>query len=60
MHMILFKKGIGKLKNISYFELQTLLKHMPCDWGCEYKCIYESHSNKEFNKYNVKFYRKND
>ena len=58
--MILLKKGIGKIKNISYSELQNLINHIPCSWGYEYKCIYESHCNKEFNRYNVRLYRKND
>ena len=58
--MILLKKGIGKLKNISSFELQNLIDHIPCNWGYEYKCIYEAHSDQEFNRYNVRLYRKND
>ena len=56
--MILLKEGIGKLKNISYSELQNLIKHIPCNWGYEYKCIFESHFGQEFNRYNVSLYRK--
>lgn len=56
--MILFEEGIGKLKNISYYELKTIVNNLPKNWGYSFIIIYESKSGEEFNKYDVKLFRK--
>ena len=56
--MIVFKKGIGTLNNITYDELQNLLKNIPSNWDYDYKCTFESRVAKEFNKYKLRLYRK--
>ncbi len=56
--MIVFKKGIGKLHNISYDELHEIRNNLPNNWELDYKCIYNSSIDEKYNKYNVKLYRK--
>ena len=56
--MILFEKGIGKLKNISHSEFKTIINNIPIDWGYSFVVTYESKSGEEFNKYDVKLFRK--
>lgn len=58
--MIIFKKGIGKLRNISYFELQEIKNSIPKNWEIDYKCIHGSSVDEKYNKYSVKLYRKQD
>ena len=55
--MIIFRKTIGKLKDISHEELQTIIKNMPCDWDYDYdyKSIFETGAGK---RYNLRIYRK--
>ena len=53
--MIIFRETIGKLKDISYEELQTIIKNMPCDWDYDYKSIFETGVGK---RYNLRIYRK--
>lgn len=36
------KKGIGILKNITYNELQSLLRNIPSNWEYDYECTYKS------------------
>ena len=57
--MILIEKGIGKLKNISYYELKTIIECMPNDWGYKADIVYSSKTDEKFNTYNLKLYRKN-
>lgn len=52
--MIIFKKGVGKLRDAAY-ELQMLLEGLPENCVCDYKVTYESSIDV---KYNVKIYRK--
>jgi len=58
--MIIFKKGIEKLHNISYDELHEIKNNMLNNWELDYKCVYYSGVNKRYNKYNVKLYRKQE
>ena len=53
--MIIFRETIGKLKDISYEELQTIIKNIPSDWDYDYKSIFET---KVGNRYNLRIYRK--
>ena len=54
MKLIIFKKGVGKLRDATY-ELQMLLEGLPENCVCDYKVTYESSIDV---KYNVKIYRK--
>ena len=56
--MIIFKKGIGKLHKLTHNEVQWLLKKLPKNWEYDCLCIYESNIDEEYNKYDVKLYRK--
>lgn len=58
--MIIFKKGIGKLRNISYDELTKIINNLPDNWMIDYKRIYKSIEgpNEKYNQYNVKLYRR--
>lgn len=56
--MILFEKGIGRLKNISYSEFKAIVNNLPIDWGYSFEVIYESPVSYNHNKYNVKLFRK--
>lgn len=58
--MIIFKKGIGKLHNLSYGELQKIRNSIPHEWELDYKCIHNSSVDEKYNKYNVKLYRKQE
>lgn len=53
--MIIFRESIGKLKDISDEELQTIIKHIPCNWDYDYKCIFETKVGK---RYDLRLYRK--
>ena len=53
--MIIFRETIGKLKDISDEELQTIIRNMPCDWDYDYKIIFETKVGK---RYNLRIYRK--
>lgn len=57
--MIIFKKGIGKLHNISYSELCKIKSNLPNDWELDCKIIYYSSIDEKYNKYDVKIYRDN-
>lgn len=56
--MIVVKKGIGILKNITYAELQSLLRNIPSNWEYDYECTYKSTVDKKYNNYKLKLYRK--
>lgn len=56
--MILFEEGIGKLKNISHSEFKTIVNNLPRDWGYSFEIRYESKTGEQYNKYNVKLFRK--
>lgn len=56
--MILFEKGIGKLKDISHDEFNTIVNNLPNDWGYSFTLIWESPLGEKYNKYNVKLFRK--
>lgn len=58
--MIIFKKGVGKLHNLSYYELQKIKSNIPDNWELDYKCIYDLSVDEKYNKYNVKLYRKQE
>ena len=58
--MIIFRKGIGKMRNLSYSELQKIKNSMPIDWELDYKCIHNSSIDEKYNKYHVKLYRKQE
>ena len=56
--MLLFERGIGKLKNISHSELETIIKNLPREWGYNFKYKHKSQVDEKYNKYNVKLFRK--
>lgn len=56
--MILFEEGIGKLKNISHNEFEKIIHNLPKDWDYSFTIIYESSLGKDYDKYNVKLFRK--
>lgn len=63
--MVIFKirKGIGKLKNISYYELQTIINSLPIGWKYDIVCTnpgatrYDSGIDKKYSRYTIKIYR---
>ena len=56
--MILFEEGIGKLKNISRDEFKKITNNLPKDWDYNFTIIHESSVDEEYNRYNVKLFRK--
>lgn len=58
--MILYRKGIGTLKNIKHFELQNVINSLPKNWGYEIKITWGSPVDEKYNEYKLKIFRKNE
>ena len=56
--MLLFERGIGKLKNISHSEFEMIVNNLPGEWGYSFKYEHESQVDEKYNRYNVKLFRK--
>lgn len=59
-NMFLFEKGIGKLKNLSRSELKTIMNNLPNGWGYSFEYAWKSPVDEEFDKFNVKLFRKKE
>jgi len=51
--MFLFRKGIGKLKNLSSYEKDKIVNNLPPTIECDVQIRYESGVDESFNEYDL-------
>ena len=57
--MFVFRKGIGKLKYLSYYEKNQIVNNLPVNIGYDVIARIGTH-NEKYDYYNLKLFRKKD